>query len=66
MQIRLTKAFRFASPVVQDLANPPAATQGNPELTEQDAMDVLAAHRNLLRLLFVVTVGAVLLRGPFA
>ena len=66
MQTRSTKEFRFAAPVVPDLANPAAAKQSNPELTEQDVMDVIAAHRNLLRLLFVVTIGAVLLRGPFA
>ncbi len=61
MWTRLTKEFRFAAPVAGDVGE----ETGNIELTEQEFMDTIAAHRNLLRLLFVVTVAAVILRGPF-
>ena len=61
MWTRLTKEFRFAAPVVGGVGE----QAGNLELTEQEFMDTIAAHRNLLRLLFVVAVAAVILRGPF-
>ena len=65
MWIRITKEIRFAARDARPSTEPIAAPTSDPELSEQELMDTIAAHRNLLRLLFVVTVAAVILRGPF-
>ena len=65
MWMLLTKEIRLTPRTAKAPAEPIAAHAGDAELTEQEFMDTIAAHRNLLRLLFVVTVAAVILRGPF-